>query len=73
MELAAVFTQRRRPGEIFSTGNRDFHRNYQQTDLPSKSMTTNKMQISGHSIGQELEVPRRKMLTEIAQNDPEIT
>ena len=61
MKLAAVFTQRRRTGEIFSPGNPDFHRNYQQTDLPSKRMTTNKMQISGHSMGQELEKPRREI------------
>ena len=32
-------------------------------------MTTNKMQISGHSMGQELELPRRKILTEITQDD----
>ena len=31
-------------------------------------MTTNKMQISGHSMGQKLELPRRENLTEIAQN-----
>ena len=32
-------------------------------------MTTNKMQISGHSMDQELELPRRKILTEITQDD----
>ena len=32
-------------------------------------MTTKKMQISGHSMGQELELPRRKNLTEITQNE----
>ena len=32
-------------------------------------MTTNKMQISGHSMGQELELPRRKILPEITQDD----
>ena len=32
-------------------------------------MTTNKMQISGHSMGQELELPRRKVLTEITRDD----
>ena len=32
-------------------------------------MTTNKMQISGHSMGQELELPRRNSLTEITQNE----
>ena len=32
-------------------------------------MTTDKMQISGHSMGQELELPRRKFLTEITQNE----
>ena len=32
-------------------------------------MTTNKMQISGHSVGQELELPRREILTEITQNE----
>ena len=33
-------------------------------------MTTNKMQISGLSMGQELELPRRKILTEITpQNE----
>ena len=37
MKPAAVFTQRRRTGKLFSPGNRDFHRNYQQTDLPSKA------------------------------------
>ena len=32
-------------------------------------MTTNKVQISGHSMGQELELPRRKSLTEITQHE----
>ena len=69
MKLEVVFTQRRRSGESFTPGNRDFHRNYQQTDLPSKSITTKKMQISGHSMGQELELPRQKILIEITQNE----
>ena len=30
-------------------------------------MTTNKMQVSGHSMDQELELPRRENLTEITQ------
>ena len=32
-------------------------------------MTTNKMQISEHPMGQELELPRRENLTEITQNE----
>ena len=32
-------------------------------------MTTNKMQISEHSMGQELELPRRENLTEITPNE----
>ena len=32
-------------------------------------MTTNKMHNSGHSMGEELELARREILTEITQNE----
>ena len=57
MKSAEVFAKRRRLGENFSPRNRILLK--QSADqTPVKSMTTNKLQISGHSMGQELELPR---------------
>ena len=54
-----MFTQRRRLGENLPPRNR-IPPKQSANQTPDKSMTTNKMQISGHSMDQELELPRRK-------------
>ena len=66
MKLVELFIQCRRfGGKLFSEKSAYTENNQPKT--PTKSMTTNKMQISGHSMGQELELPRRNNLTKITQ------
>ena len=68
MKLVELFVQCRRfGGKLFSEKSASTENNQPKT--PIKSMTTNKMQISGHSMGQELQLPRRKSLTEITQHE----
>ena len=54
-----MFTQRRRLGENFPPGNR-IPPKQSVNRTPDKSMTINKLQVSGHPMGQELELPRPK-------------
>ena len=68
MKLVELFAQCRRfGGKLFSEKSASTENN--QPKAPTKSMTTNKMQISGHSMGQELELPRRNNLTKITQHE----
>ena len=54
--LAELFTQRRRLGENFPPRNR-IPPKQSVNQTPDKSMTINKLQFSGHPMGQELELP----------------
>ena len=68
MKLVELFVQYRRFGGKLSTEKSASTENNQPKTL-IKSMTTDKMQISGHSMGQELELPRRNNLTKITQHE----